>query len=233
MRTAAVDAHSGLYGGAALARHALLEILAAVMPRDGRLLRRCRRGRPRRPGGGRRLGRPPGRRGPRRRRAAPRRSGGRRRLLHAHPGLAVARRPWARLRRAQVRSRPASPARPPPRCPAARRRTGRGGLGRGARRPPALRRPEGTEVTIEGLGLAARGPRTPATRSWPRRRGRDGGGNQVAPGAGAEQGTLPVVAVLAAKASPRSHRLRAARRRDPRPRRAPEGGAPRARHPAS
>ena len=38
VRTAAVDAHSGLYGGAALnAAHALLEILAAVMPRDGRL----------------------------------------------------------------------------------------------------------------------------------------------------------------------------------------------------
>ena len=38
VRTAAADAHSGLYGGAALnAAHALLAILAAVAPRDGRL----------------------------------------------------------------------------------------------------------------------------------------------------------------------------------------------------
>jgi acetylornithine deacetylase/succinyl-diaminopimelate desuccinylase-like protein len=38
VRTAAGDAHSGLYGGAALnAAHALLQILAAVTPRDGRL----------------------------------------------------------------------------------------------------------------------------------------------------------------------------------------------------
>jgi acetylornithine deacetylase/succinyl-diaminopimelate desuccinylase-like protein len=38
VRTARGDAHSGLYGGAALnAAHALLEILAAVAPRDGRL----------------------------------------------------------------------------------------------------------------------------------------------------------------------------------------------------
>jgi acetylornithine deacetylase/succinyl-diaminopimelate desuccinylase-like protein len=36
--TAAADAHSGLYGGAALnAAHALMRILAAVVPRDGRL----------------------------------------------------------------------------------------------------------------------------------------------------------------------------------------------------
>jgi acetylornithine deacetylase/succinyl-diaminopimelate desuccinylase-like protein len=38
VRTAAADAHSGLYGGAALnAAHALLGMLAAVAPRDGRL----------------------------------------------------------------------------------------------------------------------------------------------------------------------------------------------------
>ena len=38
VRTAAADAHSGLYGGAALnAAHALLTILGAVVPRDGRL----------------------------------------------------------------------------------------------------------------------------------------------------------------------------------------------------
>ena len=38
VRTAAADAHSGLYGGAALnAAHALLTILGAVLPRDGRL----------------------------------------------------------------------------------------------------------------------------------------------------------------------------------------------------
>jgi acetylornithine deacetylase/succinyl-diaminopimelate desuccinylase-like protein len=38
VRTAAVDAHSGLYGGAALsAAHALVQVLAAVAPRDGRL----------------------------------------------------------------------------------------------------------------------------------------------------------------------------------------------------
>jgi acetylornithine deacetylase/succinyl-diaminopimelate desuccinylase-like protein len=38
VRTAAADAHSGLYGGAALnAGHALMTILAAVAPRDGRL----------------------------------------------------------------------------------------------------------------------------------------------------------------------------------------------------
>jgi acetylornithine deacetylase/succinyl-diaminopimelate desuccinylase-like protein len=38
VRTAGVDGHSGLYGGAALnAAHALMTILAAVTPRDGRL----------------------------------------------------------------------------------------------------------------------------------------------------------------------------------------------------
>jgi len=38
VRTAAGDAHSGLFGGAALnAAHALMEVLAAVRPRDGRL----------------------------------------------------------------------------------------------------------------------------------------------------------------------------------------------------
>ncbi len=38
VRTAGVDGHSGLYGGAALnAAHALMRILAAVTPRDGRL----------------------------------------------------------------------------------------------------------------------------------------------------------------------------------------------------
>ncbi len=38
VRTADTDAHSGLYGGAALnAAHALLQVLAAVAPRDGRL----------------------------------------------------------------------------------------------------------------------------------------------------------------------------------------------------
>lgn len=38
VRTATVDGHSGLYGGAALnAAHALMTILAAVTPRDGRL----------------------------------------------------------------------------------------------------------------------------------------------------------------------------------------------------
>lgn len=38
VRTAAADAHSGLFGGAALnAAHALLEVLAAVAPREGRL----------------------------------------------------------------------------------------------------------------------------------------------------------------------------------------------------
>ncbi|HET6689813.1 MAG TPA: M20/M25/M40 family metallo-hydrolase [Miltoncostaeaceae bacterium] len=38
VRTAGVDGHSGLYGGAALnAAHALVAILAAVSPRDGRL----------------------------------------------------------------------------------------------------------------------------------------------------------------------------------------------------
>lgn len=38
VRTAASDAHSGLFGGAALnAAHALMTILAAVAPRDGRL----------------------------------------------------------------------------------------------------------------------------------------------------------------------------------------------------
>ena len=38
VRTAAADAHSGLYGGAALsAAHALIEVLGAVIPRDGRL----------------------------------------------------------------------------------------------------------------------------------------------------------------------------------------------------
>jgi acetylornithine deacetylase/succinyl-diaminopimelate desuccinylase-like protein len=38
VRTAAADAHSGFYGGAALnAAHALVQVLAAVTPRDGRL----------------------------------------------------------------------------------------------------------------------------------------------------------------------------------------------------
>ena len=38
VRTAGADAHSGLFGGAALnAAHALMEVLAAVVPRDGRL----------------------------------------------------------------------------------------------------------------------------------------------------------------------------------------------------
>ena len=132
----ATDGHSGLYGGAALnAGHALMRILAAVTPHEGRLpdaalrRRRARRGAEEvaawddLPPGAEALadGRPAARR---------RRRG--RGLLHAHARLAVARRARPRLRRAHAvktiiagrglgdavaapRPRPGRPRRSPPR----------------------------------------------------------------------------------------------------------------------
>ena len=146
VRSAAADAHSGLFGGAAMnAAHALLAVLAAVTPHDGRLPDALYAGvAPAGAGRGRGLGRSAaGRRGARSRRPAPCRPGRGRGLLHAHARLALARRPRARLRRAR-RGEDQHPRRggrhavPPPRA-----RAGRAPRGRGAGRSAARRAARG------------------------------------------------------------------------------------------
>ena len=140
VRTAGVDGHSGLYGGAALnAAHALMRILAAVTPHDGRLPDALYAGVA--PAGAEEVTAwdllPSGAEALADGGAAARRPRRGRGLLHADAGVAVPRRPRPDLRRA-VRGEDDRPVGGlGDAVAAAGARAGRRGAGRRARRPAA------------------------------------------------------------------------------------------------
>ena len=205
VRTAGGDAHSGLFGGAALnAAHALLRIIDAVAPHEGRLPAPCTPGSPRPV----RRRSPPGtscRRAPRpwRPRACVRPTPARRRASTSAR--------WPRRRSTSTASRPASRPRSRPTSPARPPRPSRCGS-RPARTPERIAAtldellraaaPVGAELTIEDLGVAlpaALDPEHPVLVA-----AADGieRGTGWRPAPVRLGGTLPVVAVLAAKGIP-------------------------------
>ena len=218
VRTAAVDAHSGLYGGAALnAAHALWRSSPPSCPGTAGSLRRCTPGSP--PPAPRRS--PPGTTSPGDealaaaglRPADPGAADGFYMRTLASPSLDVhglaCGEPWA--------VKTSIP------CEAAatlslRLAGGQDADGFGEVLDDLLRSAAPrARVTIEGLGLALPAVLDPGHPSWPRPR-RDGGGNRVAPGAGAERGDAARRRRPGREGHPHGpHRLRAARRRDPRP----------------